>query len=320
MLKLTRLYNQNRKGIWLGALIVAFFIIVLQLINWIAGKQDQQQIDYNQLIANSIVKNENNITIESKKSSVSGEKVNTDVLKKSTDLIKEFINYCREDKIEEAYDMLTEECKGEICPSIGDFNQIYYSQLFQDKNGNFSIENWHGNTYRVRMSKEEDMLATGKINDNSAVQDYITIKKQENDYKLNINNYIGRSEIQKKQVKEQFTVTVVQRDTYMDYEKYTIKIKNNTKEDILLDTMRNNRSMYIEDESEVKYGAYNHELATADLNITAGNEKMLTIKYYSSYNSNKRIKALVFSDVIFNYDSTKSAFRNYEISQIKVAL
>ncbi len=319
MLRLKRFYNQNRKGIWLMALIIAFLFIILQLSNMIAHNQNSKRLANNNApIFSSVPKKENNITVESTKSAVSGEEVSSSRLNEQTDAIKKFINYCKQQKIEEAYQMLTEECKEEMFHTLDDFYNLYYIKMFSKTDIESSIENWHGNTYKIKMY--ENMLTTGKANTKDVLQDYITLVKKDNDYQLNINSYIGREETKKSKEEEDYTITVVQKNVYMDYEKYTIEVENHSQQDILLDTMRNENTMYLEDNFEGKYGAYNHELSMADLTVTQGNKKQITVKYYSAYNSDKKIQKLVFSDAILNYNSNHKMWNDYETSIIQIAL
>ncbi len=43
-----------------------------------------------------------------------------------------------------------------------------------------------------------DILSTGKIDGNQTKQDYVTIVEKDGDYKININNYVGRTKPQDK--------------------------------------------------------------------------------------------------------------------------
>ena len=112
-------------------------------------------------------------------------------------VIDEFFKYCNEQKIQEAYDLLTEECKDELYSSLQVFYETYYKEVINGEKKNISVENWVNDTYKVKIS--EDFLSTGKYSEENTIQDYITIKKDDNnEYKLNINGYIER----KKQDKE----------------------------------------------------------------------------------------------------------------------
>ena len=91
---------------------------------------------------------------------------------------------------------------------------------------------------------------------------------------------------------------VVSKNTYKDYEEYTIKVINNTKNSIRLDNINSAKTLYLEDSKGNKYSYYNHELTEPTLTVIAGQTKEVTIKFYSSYVSTKEIKYMVFSNII----------------------
>ena len=179
--------------------------------------------------------------------------------------------------------------------SIDVFKQSYYKDVFNGEKKNCTIENWVNDTYRVNITG--DVLATGKVDEYSK-QDYITVKEIDGDYKLNINNYIGYFEINKKTTENDITIEVIGKNTYKDYEEYTMNVTNNTKKMMQLDNISNTESLYIEDSKGVKYPYYNHELTTPMLTVAVGQTKEVTIKFYSSYVSTKNIKHIVFSNIM----------------------
>ena len=141
------------------------------------------------------------------------------------------------------------------------------------------------------------VLATGNVDEYSK-QDYITVKQVNGEYKLNINNYIGYTEINKKTTEKNISMEVIGKNTYKDYETYTFNVTNNTGSVMQLDNISNTESLYIEDSKGVKYPYYNHELTTPMITVSAGQTKEITIKFYSSYVSTKKIERIVFSNIM----------------------
>ena len=160
---------------------------------------------------------------------------------------------------------------------------------------NYTIENWVKDTYRVNITG--DLLATGK-DDGYSKLDYITVKRSDDEYKLNINNYIGYTEINKKTTEDNISINVISKNTYKDYEEYTISATNNTENIVQLDNISNTDTLYLEDSKGVKYPYYNHELTVPMVTIPSGQTKEVAIKFYSSYVSTKTIERMVFSDII----------------------
>ena len=293
MHKLRRFIYQNKYQI-LGVLgIIAFILIIIQLMNLWARKNNNSEIENRQ--QNTTIVNENNSGVISEKSAVTGKEVSKKQLDNETTAINKFMEYCNNQDFENAYNMITEECKKQMYNSLDVFKQSYYKNVFNGEKKNFTIENWVKDTYRVNITG--DVLATGNVDEYSK-QDYITVKQVNGEYKLNINNYIGYTEINKKTTEKNISIEVIGKNTYKDYETYTFNATNNTGSVMQLDNISNTESLYIEDSKGVKYPYYNHELTTPMITVSAGQTKEITIKFYSSYVSTKKIERIVFSKIM----------------------
>lgn len=291
-MNLMRYYNQNRKKIWGILIIIASAFIFLQLLGYAYQKKDSNvpKTEENTAIANT-----NTTSLATDKSVVTGENLSKNQLQDATTVIDNFISYCNARQLQKAYDLLTDECKMQMYNTLEVFEQAYYNDVFKGENKTCSIENWVGNTYKVKIV--DDMLTTGKSNNNYSKQDYITVKKEDNGYKLNINNYIGYKTINKTTTQNDISVEVISKNTYMENEEYTIKVTNHTKNKILLDSRLDTKTLAIQDDKEAQYSSYSHELTEPMLTVPSGHTKEVTIKFYSSYVSSKNIKYIVFSDL-----------------------
>lgn len=308
MYKLIRFFNQNKNQIIKIGVFIIFLFIILQLLNKLAQIKNKESIE-NVAVSNtsSTTQNDNKGLI-SNKSAVNGSEVSKENLKNATDTIYEFVDYCNKQEIEKAYNLITEDCKKQMYPTLNSFKGAYYNDVFNGKQRTCTIENWVGDIYKVRMG--EDILSTGK-DTGYAKEDYITIKKVDNEYKLNINNYIGTTKIEKTTTNDNITMEVLSKNTYKDYEEYTIKVTNKTNGMIKLDTTTSTKTTYIEDSNGRKYSYYSNELTDETLTFQRGQTAEVTIKFYSPYISTKSIKAIVFSNIIFNDNqlSSKIEFR-----------
>lgn len=300
MYKLIRFYNQNRKKILKIILIIVFIIGIIQLFNYLTKVNREKSFEKSDVISNS---NETGKEIVSNKSAVSGESISSVKLKNDVDVINEFLKYCNEGNINSAYGLLTNECKEVMFPTIEDFNNIYYSKIFNGENKSYTVENWVEDTYQVRITG--DILSTGKLDNNETKQDYITIVDQNGEDKLNINNYIGRKNLEKTTEYKNIEINVLSKDTYMDYEIYNLNISNNSENTILLDTGESTKSIYLLDSKDVKYYFYSNEIVQNRLLVQSKYNNTIQIKFSNSYSSSRNIKYLVFSKLILNYDEYK---------------
>ncbi len=291
---LIRYYNQNRKKIWGIAIIIVSAFIFLQLLGYAYNKKDTKV----PIVTNNDTETEkttNTTAVTTKKSVITGESISKEQLQSATTVIDDFFSYCNKKELQKAYDLLTDECKSQMYHTVEIFEQTYYRDVFNGESKTCSIENWVGNTYKVDIVN--DALATGKKNNGYSKQDYITVEKVDDNYKLNINNYIGYTEINKTTVHDDINMGVIGKNTYKEYEEYTIKVKNDTDDIILLDTRFDPKTLAIEDSKEVQYSSYSHELTEPMMTIPSGQTKEVTIKFYSSYVSTKKIEYIVFSDL-----------------------
>lgn len=309
MNKIIRYFNQNRKKVFIIIIIIVFLFGLLQLLNFFAKNNKNETINISG--TNPVV--QSNKSVVSEKSAVSGTNVPETKLKSETEIIDSFFKYCNDGDIENAYNLLTDECKEEMYPTIDEFKRIYFYDLFSDGKRTYTVENWFGSTYQVRITG--DILSTGKLDENQTKQDYITIVKKGSDYKLNINSYVGRTSPKDKTTTyNNVDITIDQIDTYMDYETYTISVKNNTENSILLDTDESTKSVYLLDKNNAKYYFFNNEVLKNKLVVQSKYTNKLKIKFASTYSSTKKINSIIFSKFVLNYDDYKRVENkeNYE--------
>lgn len=101
--------------------------------------------------------------------------------KHDKEYIVKFIEYCNSKKNEEAYNMLSEECKKEKYNTLNEFNNKYIKNIFSIDIVEYRI-NKEDNFYTVTLV--QDVLKTGKID--STLQTKIKVDNINN--KIYINN------------------------------------------------------------------------------------------------------------------------------------
>ena len=302
MNQLIRYYNQNRKKIWGILIIIASALLLLQVINYFYKEKHARQLEIN----NNTITEEINTkasTLATNQSVITREKVPSQQLQNDTTVIDSFISYCNHKELQKAYDLLTDECKTQMYETLEIFEKTYYNNVFNGESKNCTIENWIGNTFKIKVT--EDILSNGRTNNGYAKQDYITVKKENDAYKLNINNYIGYTKINRETNQNDINIEIVSKNTYMEYEEYTIKVTNRTENTILLDRRLDAKTLALQDSKGVSYSSYSHELTEPMLTVLAGQTKEITIKFYSTYVSTKDIKYMVFSDVSLQNEQGK---------------
>lgn len=294
---LRRYYYANKTKIWRGILIVAFILVIIQVLNYFQGKKNTKVNNVSK--TNTINTITNNTSLTTDKSALGTGSVSESQLKSDINIIDGFLSLCNNKKFEEAYKLVSTDCKNNLFTTYEIFKKTYCDKIFNTYK-TYTTENWSGNTYRVKIT--EDPLATGKTSNDMAIQEYMTIVDENKEKKLNINNYIGRKKINAEKTQNNIKIEVVSSDTYTEYEVYNIRVTNNSEKTIYLDDGEKTSTIYIEDSNELKYNAASGEIIYSTLKIKPGSTVEYAIKYTNTYRANRKINKLVFENLILNYD------------------
>lgn len=319
MYNIFRLYNQNKRKFWVT--IIAIIISLLVIWRFLFLFSNNNNSNKENLTNISQDYNLNSISLSSQKSATTGKK--TSISKEKISIIDEFVTYCNSGKIQEAYNLVSNECKEEMYQNINIFNEMYYNPIFSKGKKNAKIENWHDDIYIIDFV--DDYLATGRFDDSNNIRDYITIIiDSENNYKLNINKYIGRKELNNTGKSAYLEIKAIRKDIYMDYEKYLFEVKNEANHQVCIGTVEDeNNISYLIDKNNIKYNAIASDLSNTDLILYEKQTKTLQIKYYNQYSSTRKIQRVDFPRIYLNYQSylnynNKNNYTEYGNIQINI--
>ncbi len=269
-------------------------------------------------------KNENKVTSQTstykpQETVVLGENVSSIKQEQATKIMDEFIKYCNSKEIEKAYNLLTQECKKEqFSNNIENFKKDYIEKIFTNTK-TYNMQSWingENPTYKVRIT--DDILATGEAGE--TVEDYVTIVKKDNNYKINLNSYVGKENINKKTSQDGIVITFLNKETNMDYEIYNIEVENNTENTILLDTKQKAKTVYATGSNGATYTAFMYEIEDEHLTIKPRIHKTLSIKVNKIYSPNIEVDKITFTDVVTNleeYNNTQNK-KDYPKKTIEV--
>lgn len=288
MNKLIRFYNQNRTIFWIIVVCIVLVIALVQALNGYYKNNKSSSVENDTTTYNTITE-----------PIIKGDTIKENTISKITNLINSFINYCNNGEVENAYNILSEDCKDIIfSKDINNFKNDYYSKIFTQTRMH-NLELWISNnahyTYRVEIT--EDILATGG-NTSESYADYYTVVNENGEYKLNIMNYIGKETINKNATNNQIEVMAIEKYVYIDYEIYKIKLSNNTNKTIMLDSKEKTKTVYIKDKNNVIYTSFLNEITKQNLMVLSGMSKEVNIKFNKPYGTNYSIKNMVFTDVV----------------------
>lgn len=310
MLRITRLYNRNRIKIWFGIIIVIFIIILVNMFIGLYTRKDYESVKKNISQTNEILedqsKQENlsNVVVdyeEASQSITTREGIDDNIRNEIQKMLEDFIIYSCNGESEKAYGLLTQDCKKILYPSLETFEQDYCSDI-RGKTYDFQAWSTTNDIYVYQVRFFDNPLTTGMDTTNNYIQDYITIIKEKEGYRLNINKFIKKENIDKEIQTNDIYIKVKNVETYFDYEYYELEINNRRYKQVILDSLSEDNSTYVENENGIKLEALLYENDEEELRVGAGEVKTIKIKFNNTYSGERKISKLVFSDIIIDYD------------------
>ena len=308
MHKLIRFFNQNTKLIITVLIIILAIFIGLRLINYFVKLQNEENLKQN---------SQNNdllIGMEDRDYEIAGgETRDPEFYKSEKQVIDNFISYCNNKNFEEAYNLLTPDCKDVMFPDVNTFIKEYGEKNFNTVK-NYNIQAWNGNIYRVKIM--EDLLANGKTADEGYIEQYYTVYDDE----LNINDYMGSNKYSNKtQEKANVNVTVERIDFYIDDAIVKIKVTNNRETSIMLNTRDYADNIYLSDDQNLKYVSILNEIEDDEFIIAPGETKEVSIKISMPYTKAENVYSFSIDNMLANYEQYEQLGESRAI-QFKIAL
>ena len=294
--KLRLLYYNNKEKIWIAIGIIVFVVVIIQIINYNIRKNREEELN------NTNSSDDTNQTYLPSKSSpiISGGNVSEEKLKEDTDIIKEFIDYGNSNNVEGAYNLLSQDCKDEMFSSVDKFYNLYFKNIFSEKRS-YDLQTWDSSATRVtyRVKYLNDIMATGKVNE-EFIEDYITVVEQDDEKKLNINEFIEKVDMEKQKDLDGLNVSISSKYYYYDYEIFEVTFKNDSEGQIIIDSKNNTESVYIKDTNGARYPWFGNEIANQDLVLEPGESITLKLKFNKLYNPNRKDDTINFTDISIN--------------------
>ena len=168
--------------------------------------------------------------------------------------IDTYFNYCNNKQYEEAYQMVSDDCKRIYFPTLEDFkeyidivfdeNKIYYLQNFSNYNG----------TYIYRMRIMEDLMATGLTNKDNLYfyEEKIALKEVDDKISLSLRQYITSENIEEIYEDDYVKITVKSKDVFYEQEIYNIEVKNKTSKTVVLADSQESNEIILQVGSEMR--------------------------------------------------------------------
>lgn len=310
---LRKMLVENRYLIIVIIIGVILFFSIINVVNGYIKENRKQQLSQTKNTTN--INNITNSNVENNNKPIIGSSENRNSNKTNNSLkyektIRDFIKYCNSHEIQNAYNLLSDECKEAVFfGNIEYFRKNYVESIFTT-NKVVNMQKWlekNITTYRVRLS--EDILSTGSIkNESNTIEDYYTIVEAgDGNQKLNTNGYIARNYINKETQVNGINISILKKDIFKEYEQYEIKVENKTTNTIMLDSKENVDSIYLVGSNNSKYNGFTYELDEIKTIIPANTSKNITIRFNKIYSNETVTRKIVFEDIILNYNNYQAS-------------
>jgi len=241
-----------------------------------------------------------------------GQDISKQQYESDLNIVNEFLGYCNNGRVEEAYSLLSEGCKKELYNTIEDFKKYYYNNIFSKKR-ECNLQSWistiNYTVYKVRYTN--NMLSTGTYDKSDVYQDYITIDKNSNNPKISIGEFVYETDYNVITKTSLLEAIVRKKRIYVSYEEYEIQIKNNTNKTILLDNLETGTTIRLIGNG-AQYLAYSNKLFSTNLTINPGGTKTITIRFKKDLSSNNLSEKIQFLNVIKDKEIYEKDKQNYK--------
>lgn len=150
---------------WTIVFVIVF--VIIQLLNNYAIKQNEKN---NNTQVQSSNNEQQNIYQENEKYTI---------------LINQFLEYCQKGEKEEAYAMLSKNCKKNLYPTLETFSTSYYNKIFNQKRDIKVEYDTTNDIYKINFY--EDILEAGKTENRNCVVAECKIQQETIESKIYIN-------------------------------------------------------------------------------------------------------------------------------------
>lgn len=216
-LKIRRFIKKNRKKV----IFVVIAVAIIIAINYILKNMPEEEIPKTTYEPNVAVMDESEVP----------KKWHSEIENR----IKTFVDYCNNKEYENAYNMISDDCKSALYPVLNDF-KVYVDKRFQVKRI-YSIQNFSNisKQYIYDVNFMSDFMATGSTGTNYGyVQEKFVFTEDDNSLKFAIGGFVRTNILDAFVEDENLKIVTKKKNVYYDHETYTVDITNKTDYPIVL--------------------------------------------------------------------------------------
>ncbi len=211
------------------------------------------------------------------------------------DFVEQYINYCNEGDYNNAYNMISEDCKTEYFGSITNFSEYVKNKFYQKRNYAIQSYSTFNDKYIYTVKLFDDFLATGLTNSQYRYQEEKIVASYDEDKNIvfSVGNFIEKNTIQSVQENEYLKVDVKYQIIKYSFEEYAIKLTNRSNYTVIIQNSEaNDKEIVMNLGQELR----NNE-KTEEVILEPGESKTIYPVFQKFYDDGDTTKEIIFSAV-----------------------
>ncbi|WP_413854714.1 hypothetical protein [Candidatus Ruminimicrobium bovinum] len=233
-------------------------------------------------------------------------------------LLDKYFNYCNEGEYEEAYKLITSECKKKLYPSFAEFKG-YVDYVFQGKKKIYNIQSLSsvGNKYIYNVRILDDILANGTTDGYYYYEEKFILIEDNGEMKLSIGEYVGDEKLNIRAEDDNMIFEIQSKSVDYETETYTIKITNKTDKYIVISDNTQNNEIILDLGEQTRRPA---DMEYLSIYVKPNSMTVQEIKFNKFYDNGLKANRLILGNVriLNSYDSKTGTTQADLDSAIKI--
>ena len=208
--KLIQFWKKNKKKILIGLIIYLTILIINNVLKNMPEKLPEPSISFKPHVA-----------------VVTDQEVPKKYQKPIENLVDTYFNYCNNGEYENAYNLITDECKKAYYPTLEEFT-AYVNHVFEGKKKIYTLQSYSivDNIYVYNIKILDDILANGTSDGYYFYEEKLILKEENGQMRLSIGEFINQDKPNIAVEDEYMKIEIVERTVDYDTETYRIKVTN----------------------------------------------------------------------------------------------
>lgn len=286
-------------------LIILLAWLVILAVNFLLGLRNHTTIPQTSFTPNVAVLDSSSV-------------VNTKKHTRISDIIDTYINYCNNGEFENAYNLLSTNCREKAFNN--DLNKFveYVKPIFNQKK-RYSIQNYsnYSKTYIYDVKIFNDFLASGLTDEEYAYyEEKFAMVEDGKEIKLNVGNFMDKQDVKRVVEDDYSKIRIKSKAVFYSYEEFSIEIKNKTDYKMVIS------SVYEGNEVLLSLGNITREMTNTSLEIALdpGETREYVVRFSKYADEKEEDQAIILNKIriLKSYSGKKEDAEKEKANAVKM--